>query len=87
MGSHLDRHAPLGKGAIGLSSFVPLIQWAAKNNKPIFLETPEPERRAEEITMIRKIMKGDTDRIRDFHDNHYGSQLLKKFNGQQDTLF
>lgn len=55
LGSRLDRHAPLGRGAIGLKALAPLIQWAAAHDKPLFLETTEPDLWPTEIGYIKQI--------------------------------
>lgn len=52
-GSKKDRHAPLGKGTIGLDTFRAIAQDRRTDNIPLILETPEPERWAEEIAMLR----------------------------------
>ncbi|MBP6910926.1 hypothetical protein KBC03_05045 [Patescibacteria group bacterium] len=70
LGSHLDRHAPLGRGAIGFPAIQHIIQWAVKHHKPIFLETTEPDLWPEEIELIKKISVNDTDRINAFHKTH-----------------
>lgn len=53
-GSHLDRHAPLGAGAIGWGCF----QWLAADPRmdeiPMILETPEPELWPQEIAELKK---------------------------------
>lgn len=78
-GSHLDRHAPLGKGAIGWKNLIPIIQWAAANDRHIYLETTEPERRPKEIAWIRDIIAGHTDEVMRLHEIDYQTELLKKF--------
>lgn len=85
--SHLDRHAPLGRWAIGMPTLATIIQWAADHDKPLFLETSEPELWPEEISSIKKIALRDTDRIKDFHADHQWTHLLKKFQGEQGSLF
>lgn len=39
-GSHLDRHANIGKGKIGLKAFKRLVNDARFKNIPMILETP-----------------------------------------------
>lgn len=86
--SHLDRHAPLGRWAIGWESLVPIIQRAAKHHKPIYLETTEPERRPEEINYIKDIIAGDTKEVEKLHKTEYKTELLKKFQAWWDqSLF
>lgn len=52
-GSHVDRHAPLGEGAIGLDAF----RFIARDERfvgiPLILETPDEARWPEEIKMLR----------------------------------
>lgn len=52
-GSKKDRHAPLGKGTIGLDTFRAIAQDPRTDNIPLILETPEPERWPEEIAMLQ----------------------------------
>ncbi|MFN2257252.1 MAG: deoxyribonuclease IV [Desulfuromonadaceae bacterium] len=52
-GSRVDRHAPLGDGNIGWECFKYIMQDERFNNIPLILETPEPERWAEEIKNLR----------------------------------
>lgn len=88
LGSRLDRHAPLGRWAIGLPALAEIVIWAAEHDKPIFLETTDPTLRPEEIQAIRKIAAGDTDWIDWFHSEHSGTHMLKKFQwAEQETLF
>lgn len=51
--SRVDRHAPLGEGTIGMEGF----RWIAGNpafdNIPLILETPEPDKWAEEIAWLK----------------------------------
>ncbi len=58
LGSHVDRHSPLGAGEIGLTAFEVL----AKDNKimniPLILETPEPTLWATEIQQMQSWHKG-----------------------------
>ena len=77
--SHLDRHAPLWRWAIWWMNLIPIIQRAAKQDKPIYLETTEPERRPEEINYIKDIIAGDTSVVEKLHKSEYKTELLKKF--------
>lgn len=52
-GSRVDRHAPLGDGTIGWDCFQYIMQDTRFDNIPLILETPEPERWAEEIRTLR----------------------------------
>ena len=54
-GSHKDRHAPIGQGALGLNAFVSLINHPSLRDLPFVLETPlEVEGHREEIALLRK---------------------------------
>jgi deoxyribonuclease IV len=86
--SHLDRHAPLGRGAIWWMNLIPIIQRAAKHNKPIYLETTDNERRPEEIQYVRDIIAGKTWAVEKLHTSEYKTELLKKFQaGGDQSLF
>lgn len=87
LGSRLDRHAPLGRGAIWMHALGHIIQRAVKHDKPIFLETSEPDLWPEEIQLIKKIADGDTKWIDLFHQQHAWKHLLKKFQWEQESLF
>lgn len=52
VGSHVDRHAPLGQGMLGLDFFARLMNDDRFNGIPLILETPEPERWSEEISLL-----------------------------------
>lgn len=53
LGSHIDRHAPLGEGLIGEGCF----RWIARDSRfegiPLIMETPDEERWAEEIARLK----------------------------------
>jgi deoxyribonuclease-4 len=51
-GSHVDRHAPIGKGKLGLEPFRMIMNDARFDGIPLILETPESERWAEEIRLL-----------------------------------
>ncbi len=51
--SHVDRHAPLGKGTIGLECFKTIMKDTRFHDIPLILETPEPEKWSEEIALLR----------------------------------
>ncbi len=53
LGSRKDRHATIGNGEIGLSAFEAILADPRTDGIPLILETPEPERWAEEIEMLR----------------------------------
>lgn len=78
-GSKLDRHASLGRGAIGWPTLLPYIERAYVNNKICYIETPDDTLWADEITKVRQIVDGQIERIDNFHHQHFRSQLLKKF--------
>lgn len=50
--SRVDRHAPLGKGTIGLPVFEYIASDNRFDNMPLILETPEPEIWPQEIKML-----------------------------------
>ena len=53
-GSHKDRHACIGEGYIGISSFAALMNHPALSGKPMILETPNDlNGYAREIAMLR----------------------------------
>lgn len=78
-GSHLDRHASLGRGFVWFPRFVWAIQRAAKNDIPLYIETPEPERWADEVEKVKMIARWDINWIEQFHAQNYQTQYLKKF--------
>lgn len=47
VGSHLDRHAAIGQGHVGLESFRALVHEPALADRPGIVETPEEGRRAD----------------------------------------
>jgi len=51
--SRVDRHAPLGKGNIGLDCFKFIMGDTRFDNIPLILETPEPENWAKEIKLLK----------------------------------
>jgi deoxyribonuclease-4 len=53
LGSRVDRHAPLGQGYIGEEAFVRLMKDSIIVGIPFILETPESERWADEITLLK----------------------------------
>ena len=55
-GSHKDRHACLGEGSLGLSTFAKIVNHPALREKPMILETPnELPGYAREIAMLREM--------------------------------
>ncbi len=55
LGSHKDRHAPIGKGHIGLDAFMALVNHPMLRTLPMVLETPQEDLSgyAREIAMLR----------------------------------
>lgn len=53
LGSRVDRHAPLGDGQIGWACFRYIARDSRFDGIPLILETPEPERWAEEIATLK----------------------------------
>ncbi len=54
LGSRVDRHAPLGKGEIGIEAFRLLMTHPKTKHLPKYLETPDgPELWKEEISMLK----------------------------------
>lgn len=51
-GSRVDRHETIGNGAIGIEFFKMLMADPRFDNIPLILETPDPDRWAEEIKML-----------------------------------
>lgn len=58
LGSHVDRHAPLGDGHIGLEAFRFIASDARFDGIPIVLETPDPDRWPAEIAMLYDFAAG-----------------------------
>ncbi len=58
LGSEVDRHAPLGKGLIGIECFKVMMELPELRELPKYLETPEgPPLWKEEIKMLREFAK------------------------------
>ena len=55
--SHVDRHAPLGEGNIGLACFETMMKDPRFENIPLILETPATDKWSEEIAMLRGFTK------------------------------
>jgi deoxyribonuclease IV len=60
-GSHVDRHAPIGKGKLGLEFFRLIMNDRRFDGIPMILETPESERWAEEIRLLYALIEGNTE--------------------------
>lgn len=58
LGSHVDRHTPLGEGMIGMECFRYIMQDARFDGIPLILETPDEERWAEEIALLKEFAEG-----------------------------
>ncbi|MDF7667831.1 deoxyribonuclease IV [Orbaceae bacterium ESL0727] len=52
--SHVDRHAPIGKGNIGKVAFECVMRDPRIDNIPLILETPEPELWPQEIIWLKE---------------------------------
>ena len=50
LSGHLDRHAPLGDGSIGLETFSRIAADPRFDNIPLILETPDESRWQQEIS-------------------------------------
>lgn len=55
LGSHVDRHESMGKGAIGMRFFELLMADKRMNGIPLILETPDPSLWAEEIAVLYRL--------------------------------
>ena len=53
LGSHLDRHAPLGEGRLGWALFDRLAADPRLDGFPMIVETPEPEKWSSEIARLK----------------------------------
>ncbi len=58
LGSHVDRHAPLGKGLLGLECFRYIASDSRFDDMPLILETPDETLWPEEIAMLYGFAKG-----------------------------
>ncbi len=59
LGSHKDRHAPLGEGHIGLAAFKRIVNHPALQDLPLILETPLDEAgHAREVALLREMFEG-----------------------------
>ena len=55
LGSHVDRHTPLGEGMIGMECFRYVMQDARFDGIPLILETPDEQRWPEEIALLKSL--------------------------------
>lgn len=53
VGSRVDRHESIGEGEIGMTPFECIIRDPRTDDIPLILETPDPDRWAAEITLLR----------------------------------
>lgn len=56
LGSHIDRHAPLGEGTLGEEFFRRFVNDPRFDNMPIILETPDEARWPEEIKWLYSLI-------------------------------
>jgi deoxyribonuclease IV len=54
LGSHVDRHASLGDGEIGIECFKAMMQHPDLRELPKYLETPDPDLWPQEIAKLRE---------------------------------
>jgi deoxyribonuclease-4 len=59
LGSNKDRHKPIGDGEIGMDGFRAIMRDRRMDGKPMILETPEPDRWPDEITLLREFAEED----------------------------
>ena len=52
LGSHIDRHAPIGQGTLGREFFIRLVNDPRFDNMPLILETPDETLWPEEIAWL-----------------------------------
>ncbi|MDE5773763.1 MAG: deoxyribonuclease IV [Muribaculaceae bacterium] len=57
LGSHIDRHAPIGEGTLGKEFFMRLVNDSRFDNMPLILETPDESRWPEEIAWLYSMIK------------------------------
>ncbi|MFI3318453.1 MAG: deoxyribonuclease IV [Rikenellaceae bacterium] len=57
LSSRVDRHAPIGRGQIGISCFEFIMADGRFDNIPLILETPDESLWAEEIALLRSMCK------------------------------
>ncbi|OAG29340.1 hypothetical protein NEDG_01413 [Nematocida displodere] len=60
LGSRKDRHESLGRGLIGLEAFAYVMTSPLFTNIPLILETPDPSRYREEISLLYGLSVGST---------------------------
>ncbi|MEI6846505.1 MAG: deoxyribonuclease IV [Chlorobiaceae bacterium] len=57
LGSHLDRHACIGKGTIGIEAFSYIMTHNAFEEIPLILETPDSEHWKDEISLLYSLVQ------------------------------
>lgn len=57
LGSHIDRHAPIGEGTLGKEFFRRFVNDPRFDNMPIILETPDEARWPEEISWLYSLIE------------------------------
>jgi deoxyribonuclease IV len=55
--SHVDRHAPIGQGKLGINAFTLLVRDTTLQHLPFILETPDSENWRQEIQMLRDLQQ------------------------------
>lgn len=55
LGSHTDRHAPIGAGNLGWNTFARIMDDSRFDGIPLVLETPDPDGWAEEIRRLKEL--------------------------------
>jgi deoxyribonuclease-4 len=58
LGSHVDRHAPLGKGELGWDCFRYIMRDRRFDGMPLILETPDEECWPAEIATLMSMING-----------------------------
>ncbi|MBB3188012.1 deoxyribonuclease IV [Microbacter margulisiae] len=58
LGTHVDRHANIGDGFLGMNFFSHFMKDPRFDNIPIILETPDESRWAEEISLLKRLAQG-----------------------------
>ena len=56
LGTRVDRHEVLGEGFVGMTLFEALIKDPRTDHMPLILETPDPDRWAAEIELLRSFL-------------------------------
>lgn len=57
LGSHVDRHAPIGEGVMGMNFFELIMNDPRLHNLPLILETPDETLWAEEIKRLYSLVR------------------------------